>query len=268
MLFRKENLKWVVITLFALALIPVIITAYEVIITEEKSVMFLGNYHPNVIFLVISYYVALLCAGMIWLVSRIIFIRRLKNEKLKAELTLLAKQVSPHFFFNMLNNLYGLAGKDAQKAQELILKLSDLMRYSIYEGEKESVALQQEIHFLKNFIELHKIRYHKQILVEFNHDVDPGRMVTPLLFIILVENAFKHGVESLRENAYIKANMVTNENSIYFTIENNYAYAENESGIGLTNLKKRLAFIYPKQHQLTFLITENVYKVQLILKQL
>ena len=263
----KRNIKWIVIALLSIAIIPILIATYEVIFTQNKSVQFLGNYHSNVIFLVVVYYFFLLGLGVFWLVRQIIFVTKLKSEKTKAELMLLNSQVSPHFFFNMLNNLYGLVSKDPQKAQELILKLSDMMRYSIYECEKESVTLKEEIIFLKNYIELHKMRYHKEISVDFNCDADENLKIAPLLFIILLENAFKHGIENLRKNAYIKMSLVSSKKEIYFAIENNYEKTENQEGIGLKNLKRRLELIYPNQHELNFSTPENSYQVQLILKK-
>ncbi|AYM99655.1 sensor histidine kinase [Chryseobacterium sp. 3008163] len=268
MMALKRNVKWIVIALLAIVVVPVMITAYEVIFTENKSVVFLGNYHPKVAIIVICYYVLLFCLGVVLLVREIIFITKLKNEKMKAELMLLKSQVSPHFFFNTLNNLYGLVAKDPKKAQELILKLSDMMRYSIYEGEKETVKMQEEIDFLKNYVELHKMRYHKLISVDFYCNIDKNLKVAPLLFIILLENAFKHGVENLRENAHVKISLITSQNEICFAIENNFEKTENQFGIGLKNLKRRLELIYPNQHELTFSETENVYQAQLILKQL
>ena len=268
MAFQKRSRKWIVAALVAIALVPVVITAYEVIFTENKSVMFLGDYHPKVAILVIAYYVLLLCLGIFWFVRQIVFVARLKNEKAKSEMMFLKNQVSPHFFFNMLNNLYGLVGIDAQKAQEMILKLSDMMRYSIYEGEKETVTLQEEIIFLKNYIGLHKMRYHKHIKVDFNCDVDGSRQVVPLLFITLLENAFKHGVENLRENAYIKVNLTGSDIHIDFSVVNNYESSEKQTGIGLKNLKRRLDLTYPNRHKLSFSAAENVYRAQLILKQL
>ncbi len=264
----RRNLKWMVAALAAAALVPVMITVYEVIFSQNKSVVFLGNYHPKVVLIVICYYVLLGALGVVWLIGQIIFISKLKSEKTKAELMLLKSQVSPHFFFNMLNNLYGLVAKDPPKAQELILKLSDMMRYSIYEGEKEQVAIQEEIDFLKNYVELHKMRYHKRITVEFNCDVDQSQKVVPLLFIILLENAFKHGVENLRQDAYIKMNLAASQNQIIFDIENNYQKMDIPSGIGLKNLKRRLELIYPNEHVLSFSTTESVYQARLILKQL
>ena len=204
-----------------------------------------------------------------WLFKQIKSIIRLKNEKAKTELLHLKSQVNPHFFFNMLNNLYGLVDKDSKKAQELILKLSDMMRYSIYDGQKETVLLSEEINYLQNYIELHKMRYHKTIDIVFNHEInDDDYKIMPLLFIILLENAFKHGVENLRENAYVYINMKAENNQVHFDIENNFdATLENEQeGIGLNNLKRRLELVYPKNHTLSFSNTADVYKAQLNIK--
>lgn len=268
MKFIKHKRKWVVLFLLVLAIIPILITIYEVIFTDDNSVMFLGNYNPKIVIIVISYYILLLGLGVAWFIRQLIFIAKLKNEKSKVELMLLKSQVSPHFFFNMLNNLYGLVSKDAGKAQELILKLSDLMRYSIYESENETVTLKEEVDYLKNYIELHKMRYHKNIVVNFNCDIDDNKRVTPLLFIILLENAFKHGVEKLRENANVTINIVSSESDIKFTIENNVDRFENfksEPGIGLKILKRRLELIYPNKHNLLFSSTESNFSAQLTL---
>ncbi len=271
MIFKKYNTNVVVLVLVIVALVPIIITAFEVIFTDNKSVVFLGNYHPKVTILVILYYILLLGIGIFWFMKQLIAIAQLKNEKAKAELMLLKSQVNPHFFFNILNNLYGLVTKDAKKAQELILKLSDMMRYSIYEGKKEMVTLEEEIGYLKNYIELHQMRYHKNIAIYFNADIDENSKVVPLLFIILLENSFKHGVETLRENAFVKVDVVSDKNEIQFTVENNFGMSGNKEykpGIGLENLRRRLELIYPNRHHLSFSVIENVYKAQLTLGQL
>jgi len=145
-----------------------------------------------------------------------------------------------------------------------------MMRYSIYEGEKDVVSLKDEVDYLTNYIELHKMRYHKEIDIEFNSQIEDDFKVMPLLFIILLENAFKHGVENLSENAFVRINILTIENTIKFTIENNFDSSEStdgQPGIGLKNLKRRLELVYPKKHTLSFLVTKNTYKAQLILQQ-
>lgn len=217
------------------------------------------------------YFIILFITISHWLFKQIRSIIRLKNEKAKTELLHLKSQVNPHFFFNMLNNLYGLVDKDSKKAQELILKLSDMMRYSIYEGDKETVLLSEEIAYLENYIELHKMRYHKTIDVKFNIEMkDNDYEIMPLLFIILLENAFKHGVENLRENAFVCINLVAYNNEVDFEIENNFDVSEDkhEEGIGLNNLKRRLELVYPKNHTLTISKMDNTYSAKLNIKLL
>ena len=206
-----------------------------------------------------------------WLFDQGKSILKLRTEKKKSELLHLQNQVNPHFFFNMLNNLYGLVDKDSKKAQELILKLSDMMRYSIYNGQKERVLLSEEINYLQNYIELHKMRYHKAIDIVFNHEIkDDDYKIMPLLFIILLENAFKHGVENLRDNAYVHINMKAENNEIIFDIENNFdpTLETEHKGIGLKNLNRRLELVYPKSHNISFSKIDNVYKAQLNIKKL
>jgi LytS/YehU family sensor histidine kinase len=258
------------ITFFAvfLALIPIVITAFELITTGQDSVVFLADFNPLLVMLVLVYYACLLVFGVFWLVRQIIFIAQIKNEKVKMELIHLQSQVNPHFFFNMLNNLYGLVGTDANKAQELILKLSEMMRYSIYEGEKSKVTLRKEVEYLKNYVELHKMRYHKKIEIDFNSQIEKNHQVIPLLFIILLENAFKHGVENLRQEAFVHIEISSSADEVKLSIENNFdiSQAKTETGIGLKNLKRRLELAYPHQHNLSFEIKENIYKAQLTLK--
>ena len=255
--------KGIVIRIYKIALILIgfILVIFNDIFGKlEGFVEFIALYFI-IVFITISH----------WLFKQIKSIIRLKNEKAKTELMHLKSQVNPHFFFNMLNNLYGLVGKDAKKAQELILKLSDMMRYSIYDGEKETVLLSEEVTYLENYIELHKMRYHKTIDVTFNIEMkDNDYEIMPLLFIILLENAFKHGVENLRENAYVRINLVAHNNEVNFEIENNFDASEDkhEEGIGLNNLKRRLELVYLKKHTLTISKTENIYNAKLNIKKL
>ena len=213
------------------------------------------------------YFPVLLFLTLRWFFRQIRFILNLKNERAKTELLHLKSQVNPHFFFNMLNNLYGLVEKDGKKARGLILKLSDLMRYSIYEGQKEEVTLEEEIEYLKNFVELNQMRYHKAISVDFDTQIHQGGIkIMPLLFIILLENAFKHGVEKLRKDAFVNIIMQTDEQSIYFEVTNNFDPTQTSSpagGIGLANLRRRLELVYPKKHSLAILTSQSVYTAKL-----
>lgn len=260
--------NWLVVRVIVLitVAIPIGITAYEFIVLGKDSVVFLGDYPSIVGITVASYYGLLFVIGCIWVIMQLKDVLNLRNENRKNELSHLQSQVNPHFFFNMLNNLYGMVEKDSKKAQELILKLSDLMRYGIYSGQEDLVNLEEEIKYLKNYIELHKMRYHKNIDIELNTSIkESGYEVKPLLFIILLENAFKHGVENLRENAYVKVNLTNGAGQINFSVVNNFdsTSVTDSEGIGLKNLKRRLQLVYPNKHSLSFSKADDVYLAEL-----
>lgn len=268
----KQN-NWLLVKIIVLLTIaiPLGIATYELIILGKDSVVFLSDYPSAVGIIVMTYYGILLVLGIIWIVSQLKSVLSLKNEKAKTELKHLKSQVNPHFFFNTLNNLYGLVGKDPKKAQNLILKLSDMMRYSIYEGEREFVTLEEEVAYLKNYMELHKMRYHKAIDLEFKEDIKKqGVQIMPLLFILLLENAFKHGVENLREKAFVHVDLVANEKEVHFSVTNNFDAADTpvEKGIGLKNLKRRLELAYPDKHSLSIKKEDDMHTASLSLKQL
>ena len=262
--------NWLLVKVLVLIsiLVPVGITAYESIAYGKDSVVFLEGYPSTVGIVVVLYYSLLLLAGLVWVVMQVKSLMELKNEKTKNELLHLQNQVNPHFFFNMLNNIYGMVDRDTEKAKEIILKLSDLMRYSIYEGEKTIVSLSEEITFLKNYIDLHKMRYHKTIDVQFNTDMDRDADIPPLLLIILIENAFKHGVEHLRENAYVHIDLTVKNDTLDFKIENNFDEDEvkKNKGIGIKNLKRRLQLLYPNRYQLNFTESNAIHKARLTIQ--
>ena len=269
-ILKRSN--WLIVKTIVLItiVIPVGITAYELFAKGKDSVVFLADYPTAVGITVAIYYALLLVAGIIWVIIQLKTLMTLKIEKTKNELLHLQSQVSPHFFFNMLNNLYGMIDKDTEKSKALILKLSDLMRYSIYEGERSRVTLEEEIAYLKDYIALHQMRYHKNIDIQFNTNIEDKTIkVMPLLFIILLENAFKHGVENLRDNAFIHIDLTSKNKEIFCQIKNNFdeSTLQEKSGIGIKNLNRRLELAYPKNHNLIFTSTDSVYNVQLQLQQ-
>ena len=207
------------------------------------------NYHNTVINLLIIPIPVIIA---LWVYEQWRWLKTLQADKGKAELALLKSQINPHFFFNTLNNLYGLTVEKSDRAPEVVMKLSDMMRYTIYEGKEDYVTLEKEIEYLQNYIELHKLRYQKKVSINFTHYIDGVNKVAPLLFIILLENAFKHGVESLTRDAYIHLDLTADSKQILFTIENNFDHESMEyrKGIGLDNLKKRLNHMYPNQYEL------------------
>ena len=200
-----------------------------------------------------------------WIFKKLREFRRLKNDKTAAELALLKSKIDPHFFFNTLNNLYSLAIKKSDEAPQVILKLSEIMRYTIYDAESETVPLKDEINYLEQYVEIQKIRYKKSVLISFKKLIEnENTKLAPLLFIMLLENAFKHGVESLTDNAYIDILLEEKNKDIRFMITNNFEVKEtNTRGIGIKNLKKRLELIYPKRHSLSINSKPNIYMVEL-----
>lgn len=200
-----------------------------------------------------------------WVYEKWKWLKSLQSDKTKAELELLKTQVNPHFFFNTLNNLYSLTVKHSDEAPGVILKLSEMMRYSIYEGKKNLVPLKDEVIYLQNYLDLHEIRYHKTVDIKFVSEIGEDDRIAPLLFIILLENALKHGVESLSDSAYIKMHLSNKDGMVEFKLENNFDPVDvsKEEGIGLDNLKRRLSLIYPKKHILNIQKSDNVFRVKL-----
>ncbi|MEL6812232.1 MAG: histidine kinase [Bacteroidota bacterium] len=210
---------------------------------------------------------SVLAIVIFYLIFSVIFghfsrIQELKTEKSNAQLALLKNQINPHFFFNTLNTLYAMIKKDPDEAQDYVLKLSEMMRFTIDNGQNEMVTLESEIQYLENFIALQTRRYHRDIDISFSHSVQNAKQIVgPLLFITLVENAFKHGVEALSENSKVTINLDETENEILFSVENNFDEGANVSGtgIGLMNLKERLQLMYPNRHQLSIESSKNVH---------
>ncbi len=190
----------------------------------------------------------------------------LKNEKLETELSFLKSQINPHFFFNTLNNLYALTLENSKAAPKVILKLSDLMRYTIYDGKESAVFLGQEVKFIENYLELQKIRLHKKSEIIFQQNISNLKLeIPPLLFVIFLENAFKHGVETLRDNAIVDLQLTEKEGVVKFYALNNYDHEERQTsnGLGLENIKRRLKLLFGDNYKLEIVDQENTYRVYL-----
>jgi sensor histidine kinase YesM len=190
----------------------------------------------------------------------------LQKEKSQTELDLLKQQLNPHFFFNTLNNLYGLSLQQSDKTSDSILRLSELMRYTIYKGQLDRVSLIQELNYIEDYIQLQQIRLKKPLKFSFEkHIADENMQIAPLLLIVLVENAFKHGIEPAEEAAFLNLSLIADQKKLHFSCENSVEEETSTkvSGIGLDNLKKRLALVYPNQHSLEITQTKKSYKAEL-----
>ena len=194
--------------------------------------------------------------------------KELEKEMLGSELAFLKSQVSPHFFFNTLNNIYSLTEINTKEAQNAILQLSKLMRYLLYESEKGDAKLSGEIDFMKNYIELMKLRLNEKVDLKFSFPEQFSDITfPPLLFVSFIENAFKHGV-SYRETSFIHIELSLKENIIHFISRNSIgrkSEKNEESGIGLENIKKRLALLFPDKHLLSINQTDKTFEVDLVI---
>lgn len=205
-------------------------------------------------------------------VARDSFERR--QQEREAELKLLKAQLNPHFLFNTLNNLYGLSVIKSDKLPDLMLKLSDLLRYSLYDTKELFVPLGKEIQYLENYISLERIRLEDQTDIEFNCQ---GKMeacsIAPMLLIVYLENAFKHLGTNKSSISKVVVDLHVNAEKLIFKCVNSIDeislkekdLEEGKSGIGLQNAKKRLDLMYPEKHQLKIEETKEQYSVELTL---
>ncbi|NAS30716.1 sensor histidine kinase [Flavobacteriaceae bacterium R38] len=215
----------------------------------------------------------LISFGFVFLIQWLIQKRntnQLKAMHIQFELDLLKSQIDPHFYFNTLNNLYGLAKRKSDNTSEVVLKLSEVMRYVIYKGKKDRVSIEEEIEYLENYIELQKLRLNKETTIHFKKSLLVNSIeIAPLLLIIPLENAFKHGVDSLLNDAYIDMILIVDESKILFEVTNNFKEkdANTSQGIGLENLKKRLQILYKDKHTINITKKNDIYKFELLIRR-
>ncbi len=195
----------------------------------------------------------------------------MEKAKLNTELALLKSQISPHFFFNTLNNIYSLIGRNNEDSKDAVIKLSKMMRYVLNESGNNNQLLSDEIEFMNNYIDLMKLRIGAKTRLNVNFPTEYKNLMIPhLLFISLIENAFKYGI-SVQDESYVNISLECGENSILFKCENglpesNYGPIFASTGIGLENLKKRLSLLYPGRHELEINKVKNKFEVKLIIQ--
>jgi hypothetical protein len=230
---------------------------------------FVSVYDPFQIGLILLAYISLTflikLAGAWFLVSKI------ERESTLHQLTALKSQVNPHFLFNTLSSIYSLSRKKSDLTPGVILQLSDIMRYMLYETNTEKVELIKELEIINNIIEIHQVRFGEKLSVEKSIKGDIGDIkVAPLIFISFIENALKHCSPNSEGMFFIRIDFLVEGNSLRFTIENSFDNTGEgrieQGGIGLQNSRKRLALIYPNKHELRITEEVNIFRVQLNLK--
>jgi len=198
----------------------------------------------------------------------------LRAEQKQSELNLLQSQLSPHFLFNTLNNLYGIAITQHERMPPLLLQLSDLLRYTVYETKKAFVTLQEELEYINNYISFEQLRLSDRLVLESNLEVVNSNniMIAPMVLIVFIENAFKHAQNTLDEKIYVRIMLQVSGGELLFFVENShsetkkYDRLEHTSGLGLANTVKRLNLLYEKKYALEQLAADNRYTVNLRLK--
>lgn len=198
--------------------------------------------------------------------------QELIREKLQSELEFLRAQTNPHFLFNTLNNLYGLARKKSDKAPEGIMMLSKIMRFMLYDCRAHHIPLASEAKVIQDYIELEKLRYNDRLTVDYHLDLDnPSAVIAPLLLLPFVENSFKHGAHSSTDEARIQIRLQLKNNQLEFDVHNTYdpnstnadPRDERYSGIGIRNERRQLDLLYPQRHSLDITESNGWYRANL-----
>ena len=235
--------------------------------------MWIGFFGGFLVFLVLNFVIAAVAIGIRHFIRTRQIRQQLKEEKAKnteAELAWLKNQINPHFLFNTLNNISSLTQIDPDAAQDAIAQLSDLLRYAMYETNKKTVPISGEVEFMRNYIALMKLRCSEKTVVNCQLSITNSPLtIAPLLFISLIENAFKHGVSSNRDSR-IDIALTADEHQLTFTCENtNFPKSDTDrsgSGIGLENTRRRLDLIYQNRYTWEQTLEDNIYKVKITIE--
>jgi len=194
-----------------------------------------------------------------------------KQQKTQAELELLKAQIHPHFLFNTLNNILALTLRKSAESSNVVTKLSNLLRFMIYESKQEKITLVDEIRLLENYIDLERIRYGDELdlSVSITGDIE-GKQIRPLLMLPLLENSFKHGLSQQLEQKWINLDLHVERNNLYFKLANSkdselveVSIQGKKKGIGLENVKRRLELLYPGKHKMLVNNEKSMYLVSL-----
>lgn len=194
----------------------------------------------------------------------------LEKNQLAMELKFLRSQVNPHFLFNVLNNLVSMARHRSDQVEPSLMKLSGLMRYMLYESDEKKIPLNAECQYLRNYISLQELRFDEDVVIQSHiPEGDDGYTIAPMVLIPFVENAFKHGI-TLQEKPTIQIDLKLKEDQLYFKVtnrfENEISSKDNNSGVGLGNVKARLKLLYPRRHNLLIKKNNGFFEVDLYIK--
>lgn len=277
-LYSKRIKKFILLSIYAVIgsfyMITILIFPFLILSRNDVNFVSLDKSFLDIYFLVVGMYTAIIAAILIKLLKssyerQNIHLQLLK-EKTEAELEMLRSQINPHFLFNTLNNIYTLALKKSELTPEVVLKLSEMLDYLLYDCNATKVLLKKEITLIENYLYLQQIRFGKRLNVAFRNDETiSDQQIAPMLLLPFVENSFKHGVGKHRNTAWIEIELTIQSESIIFLIRNSQSSTELDKnrkvsgGIGLNNVIKRLDLIYPNNHKLDIETQEKMFLVKL-----
>jgi len=232
------------------------------------------SYHSNItlltIFSVFLIVTTLIKLSIDWFYFNSFENRELKirNQQIQTQLSSLRSQINPHFLFNSLNVIYALAIENKTETKDAIVQLSDILRYVIYDSNTDRVTLKDEVNLLKNYIDFQQFRHQQSENISFKCSIeDENYPIYPMLLLPLVENSFKYGIKGDINHTFIHINLTQKGEVFTFEIENNSSESDMEtnghSGVGLENIQKNLAIVYPKTHKFNITKTKDSFKVNL-----
>jgi len=274
-ILKKKYLKFVLLFIISLTLFYFIRTGLNYfLVTESIWPEAQGNQEPFTLIHIVESMIGTIY--VIALVSAIKLTYDWVNEKkrnddlqrmqLETELNFLKSQIQPHFFFNTLNNLYALIIKNSPKAPNVVMKLSEIMQYVLYEVKEPKISLMKSINYLYSYLELEKLRYGERVKSDISIEGDIDDIaIPPLLFLPFLENCFKHGTKH-QADINVSIAFVVKDNFLYFTVENNFVKTNDPSpkhGIGIENTKRRLHLLYGTSYSLKTRSKGNLYTVNL-----
>lgn len=274
-LYTRKYGQYALVLFAAMAVCPLLHESFEYIYA-----VFLEKHDPAKlrIFTPGNWFIGLIqCIYVLGLATGIKFVKdtlinqQIQKERekqyLETELKFLRTQIQPHFFFNTLNNIYSLTLKKSDQAPEIILKLSDLMSYMLYESTAPLVPLDKEIDYLHNYLDVEQLRFGNRLTISFNIEGDTtGIQIPPMILILFLENSFKHGVKNNISNILLTICLRVESDHLLFHVENPISEEEkdpNAKGIGLSNVRRRLDLLYGDRHTLDIRETEGRFIVTL-----
>ena len=274
-ILKKKYLQFFLLFVLSLALFYLTRTGLNyILVTENIWPEAQGNQEPFTVIHVVE-----LVIGAIYVIALVSAIKltydwvneKKRNEdlqriQLETELNFLKSQIQPHFFFNTLNNLYALVIKKSPNAPNVVMKLSGIMQYVLYEVKEEKISLMKSINYLYSYLELEKLRYGERVKSEISIDGNIDDVeIPPLLFLPFLENCFKHGTQH-HEDIKVLIDFVVKDNFLYFTVTNNFVKSDGKTpkhGIGIENVKRRLQLLYGSAYRLKTTAKGNEYTVNL-----